>query len=153
MSDGPSEAAQASAGRATAEQARQDADHLRLLSIFHYIVAGVMALWGCFPILHVVLGAAMVLHKFPVDKAEHGPPDFMGWLFLLMGGAFMVFGWSMAVATIVAGRSLARRHRYLYCLILAGVMAATCMPFGTILGVFTIIVLMRPSVKQAFGAA
>ena len=49
--------------------------------------------------------------------------------------------------------SLARRRRYLYCLILAGVMAATCMPFGTVLGVFTIIVLMRPSVKQAFGAA
>ena len=30
-------------------------------------------------------------------------------------------------------------------------MAALSMPFGTVLGVFTIIVLMRPSVKAAFG--
>jgi hypothetical protein len=27
------------------------------------------------------------------------------------------------------------------------------MPFGTVLGVFTIIVLMRPTVKQEFGVA
>lgn len=153
MSDGPSETADAPVGRSAPEQARQDAEHLRLLSIFHYVVAGLMALWGSFPIFHVAFGAAMVLHKFPVRKGDEGPPELVGWMFLLLGGAFVLFGWSLAAATVVAGRSLARRRRYLFCLILAGVMAATCMPFGTVLGVFTIIVLIRPSVKQAFGAA
>lgn len=135
------------------DQARRDGEHLRLLTVFHYVVAALMALWGSLPIFHVALGAAMVLHKFPGSKAGNEPPDFMGWMFLVMGGAFMVFGWSLAIATAFAARSLAQRRRYLFCLIVAGIMAATCMPFGTVLGVFTIIVLMRPSVKQAFGAA
>jgi hypothetical protein len=134
-----------------ADQAQQDSEHLRLLAIFHYVVAALMALWGCFPVFHIAFGAAMVLGWFPTDKAGHEPPAFMGWMFLLMGGAFVAFGWSLATATLVAWRSLARRRRYLFCLVMAGVMAATCMPMGTVLGVFTIVVLMRPTVKQAFG--
>jgi hypothetical protein len=39
----------------------------------------------------------------------------------------------------------------MFCLAMAGIEAALCMPLGTVLGIFTIIVLMRPSVKQAFG--
>jgi hypothetical protein len=133
------------------DQVRQDDEHLRLLAIFHYVVAALMAAWGSFPIIHMVVGAAMVLHKF--DKPGNAPPDeFMGWMFLLMGGAFVVVGWGMAIATAVAGRSLTQRRRYMFCLVMAGLMAALCMPFGTVLGVFTIIVLIRPSVKQAFGA-
>jgi hypothetical protein len=52
----------------------------------------------------------------------------------------------------VAGRSLARRKRYLFCLIVAGTMCVMCNPLGTVLGVFTIVVLLRPSVKELFGA-
>jgi hypothetical protein len=135
------------------DQARQDAEHLRLLGIFHYVVAGLMALWGSFPIMHVVVGAMIVSNRFPSAKGGDPPPEVIGWVFLLMGGAFVIFGWSMAIATVFAARSLAQRRRHFFCLILAGLMAATCIPFGTVLGVFTIIVLLRPSVKQAFGAA
>jgi hypothetical protein len=135
------------------DQARQDVEHLRLLTTFHYVVAALMALWGSFPIFHIAFGAAMVLHKFPGGKPGNEPPDFFGWMFLIMGGAFMVLGWSLAIATVFAARSLAQRRRYMFCLVMAGLMASTCMPFGTVLGVFTIIVLVRPSVKQVFGAA
>jgi hypothetical protein len=38
----------------------------------------------------------------------------------------------------------------LYCLVVAGI-ECIFMPFGTVLGVFTIIVLMRPSVRNLFG--
>jgi len=133
-------------------QPRQDNEHLRLLAIFHYVVAALMAAWGSFPIIHMVIGAAMVLHKLPADKPGNAPPDeFIGWMFLLMGGAFVVVGWGMAIATAIAGRSLTQRRHYMYCMIVAGLMTALCMPFGTVLGVFTIIVLIRPSVKQTFG--
>ena len=52
---------------------------------------------------------------------------------------------------VLAGRYLARRERYTFCLVVAGV-ECMFMPFGTVLGVFTIIVLSRPSVKDLFGA-
>ena len=64
---------------------------------------------------------------------------------------WVTFGATLAVCIAVAGRYLSQRRRYLFCLVTACVMAGLSMPFGTILGVFTIIVLMRPSVTAAFG--
>jgi len=34
----------------------QDLEHLRLLSIFHYIVAAITALLSSFPLIHVTIG-------------------------------------------------------------------------------------------------
>lgn len=131
----------------------QDAEHLRLLEIFHYVVAAMMALWGSFPLIHVLLGAFIAFGKFAPAKAGHPPPALFGWFFMLVGGTLVAIGWSLAVCTFIAGRSLAKRRHHLFCLVVAGVMAATCIPFGTVLGAFTIIVLLRPSVKEAFGVA
>jgi hypothetical protein len=128
----------------------QDAEHLKLLALFHYIVAAMMALLASFPILHLTIGLAMVSGKFGTPKHGEFSPDLFGWFFVLIAGGAILTGWTLAVCTLVAGRSLAHRKRYLFCLVVAGIMAVTCMPFGTVLGVFTIIVLIRPSVKQLF---
>ena len=68
-----------------------------------------------------------------------------------MGGAVIATGWALAACILAAGRMLARRRRYLFCLAMAGI-ECILMPFGTVLGVFTIIVLMRDSVREAFAA-
>lgn len=62
---------------------------------------------------------------------------------------FITLGLVFAAFVFTAGRFLARHRRYSFCLTMAG---AECIfvPFGTVLGVFTIIVLMRESVKQLF---
>jgi hypothetical protein len=61
----------------------------------------------------------------------------------------MLLGWAGAIGMLVAGWFLGRCRHYIFCLIVAGI---TCLfhPFGTVLGVFTIIVLIRPSVKRLF---
>jgi hypothetical protein len=132
----------------------RDAEHLRLLSVFHYVVAGMQALFASFPILHFVMGAFMV---FGPGMHAHGqdrfPAALMGGFFMVFAAVWMLVGWSLAVCVVVAGKSLAQRKRYLFCLVIAGVEAVMCMPFGTVLGVFTIIVLLRPSVKAVFGAS
>ena len=56
----------------------------------------------------------------------------------------------MAACVALAGRELARHGGYTYCLIVAAI-ECLFMPFGTALGVLTLIVLMRPSVKAQFG--
>ena len=61
----------------------------------------------------------------------------------------ILVGWAVAICVIVAGRFLARRVHYTFCLVVAAI-ACLFMPFGTVLGVLTIIVLMRPSVKALF---
>ena len=50
---------------------------------------------------------------------------------------------------VLAGRNLARRRRYLFCQVVAGV-GCMFMPFGTVLGVFTLVVLSRPAVRNLF---
>jgi hypothetical protein len=131
-------------------QASQDAEHLKLLSVFHYVVAALMALVACLPVLHLLFGVAIV--SGTLDGAKSGPPpSVVGWIFVIAAAGAILSGWTLAVCTAVAGRSLANRKRYLFCFVVAGIMSVTCVPFGTVLGVFTILVLMRPSVKLAFG--
>lgn len=128
-----------------------DEEHLRLLSMFHYIVAAITGLFSLFPVIHLVMGLAIILGKFPQSQGEPAPM-FVGWLFLVLGAAFVTAGLSLAVCLAFAGKYLKLRQRHTFCTIVAAVSCAV-MPFGTILGVLTLIVLQRPSVKQMFGAS
>jgi hypothetical protein len=132
-------------------QAERDAEHLRLLTIFHYVVAAMAALWACFPIIHLVIGIAAVMGKLGSDGK--GPPELFGWFFIAMASVFMLTGWSLATCLFLAGRFLKQRRRYTFCFVVACVSACVCMPVGTGLGVCTIIVLLRPSVKELFPKA
>jgi hypothetical protein len=62
---------------------------------------------------------------------------------------FLLIAQTIAICIIAAGRCLARRTRYTFILVMA---AVECMivPFGTVLGVLTIIVLSRDKVKRLF---
>jgi hypothetical protein len=131
-----------------ADTSNEDAQHLQLLAIFHYIVGGIMGLFGCIPVVHLSIGIAMVTGHF--DGHGNGPPPEFGWLFIVFGSFMIAIAWSVAIAILVAGRKLATRSGHLYCLVVAAVECAF-FPIGTVLGVFTIIVLMRPSVKRLFG--
>ncbi len=77
------------------------------------------------------------------------PPPFLGWFFIIIPGVFILAGWTLAGLIITAGRKLRRRTSHTFCLVVAGV-ECMFMPFGTVLGVFTIVVLMRDSVKELF---
>ncbi len=127
----------------------QDAEHLRLLSIFHYVVGGMAALFACFPFIHLAIGIALVCGAFKPGPGEQPPPAFIGWFFIAFAGMFILIGWSIAVLILLAGRFLARRTRYMYCFVVAAI-ECLFMPFGTVLGVFTIIVLNRTSVRSLF---
>lgn len=124
-----------------------DENDLRLLSIFHYVVGGITALLACFPFIHLAFGIAIVCGAMP-SKQPHLDAVF-GWLFIIVPAAIILIGWSLAAAIVVAGRRLARRTHYMFCFVVA---ATECivMPFGTVLGVFTLIVLNRPAVKSLF---
>lgn len=128
----------------------EDEQHLRLLSIFHYVVGGITALISCFPFIHLFVGIALVTGKIPSNPKGQPMEQMMGWFFILMAGTFILIGWAYAISMLVAGYRLQVRRSYIYCIVMA---ALSCMnmPFGTVLGVFTIVVLQRPSVKALFG--
>ncbi|WP_442506223.1 hypothetical protein SH528x_005055 [Novipirellula sp. SH528] len=129
----------------------EDVDQLRLLSIFHYVVGGIVGLVSLFPIIHLVIGIAIVTGVLD-DQSQSGsaPPAIFGWFFILVPALVIGMGMTMACCVIVAGRKLGSHQGYMFCLVMAAV-ECMFMPFGTVLGVFTILVLMRPSVKALFG--
>jgi len=126
-----------------------DIKHLDLLSIFHYVVAGITAFFACIPFLHLFIGIAMVSGRFFKENDGSGPPAIVAWMFIVMGAVFILLGWSMAVCVFIAGRKLKKRKNRMFCIVIA---AIECMfvPFGTVLGVFTIITLSKDSVKELF---
>jgi len=124
----------------------KDEEHLKLLSIFHYVVGGIAGFFSCFPIIHLIMGIAML-----AETSRGGPSVFFGLIFVMLALTFITLGWTLAICMIISGRRLARRKCYKFCFAIACV-SCLLMPHGTVLGVFTIIVLMRPSVKELFAA-
>lgn len=127
----------------------EEIKQLELLSIFHYVVGGVLALFSCMPFMHVFMGLAMVSGSFFEGSEGTAPPPMFGWMFVIMGSAFILMGWAMAICIIIAGKKLKARRSRLYCMVIAGI---ECMftPFGTVLGVFTLIALNKESTKALF---
>jgi hypothetical protein len=82
---------------------------------------------------------------------EELPPEFLGWIFAVLGTVLFLIGLAMAICILIAGRSIALRKRYSFAFVMACI-ECLFIPFGTILGVFTIIVLLRESVKALFAA-
>ncbi|MEK6321970.1 MAG: hypothetical protein AABN33_09835 [Acidobacteriota bacterium] len=74
----------------------QDAEHLRLLSIFHYIVGAIAALCACFPVIHLAVGLTMVFapERLSSNERAPGPERLFGWFFTLFAGAIILFGWA-----------------------------------------------------------
>ncbi|MEM1180094.1 MAG: hypothetical protein AAGM22_17260 [Acidobacteriota bacterium] len=125
--------------------------YLDILAIGFYILAGLAILFGCIPIIHVVFGAAMALGM--VADPSAGAPlvgAAFGCFFIAIGGLFVASAWAYGYFMIIAGRALKSRSRYVLCTVMAGI---SCMfaPFGTIVGVFALVLLLDNSVKREFG--
>ena len=131
-----------------------DTEHLRLLAIFHYVAAGLAALFSLFPLLYTTIGAIFIFaarHGTP-KPGEALPPEFLGWIFAIVGLLLFLLGIAMAICILLAGRCLSRNKHYTFALVMACI-ECLFIPFGTILGVFTIVVLSRESVRELFSTA
>lgn len=139
-------------------QRRQDAEHLRLLAIFHFVVAGFAALGIGFLAVHYaimrsVLTNPQIIHQLH-SPPNQMPPELFNHFVQYLVWFYALFAVLLAVAALcnlLSGFFLLHRTHRVFSLIVA---ALNCLqiPFGTILGVFTILVLIRPSVRQTYEA-
>ena len=148
VSDDPLHSAQPAAVPAAPSN---DAEHLKLLAVFHFLYAALVALGGCCAGGYIVMGLLIASGEFEGSNGPPPPPE-MGWFFVVFGAFGMLLIWGMAVLVAVAGRKLLQRRGRVFCMVIAGFMCVN-FPIGTALGVFTLIVLSRPSVKLLFESA
>jgi hypothetical protein len=99
------------------------------------------------------MGLMFASGGFAASKPEERiPAVFMGALFMGLGGMFLVCLVTYAVALFLAAKYLTERRRHTFCVVVAALSCAF-QPVGTVLGVFTLVVLYRPAVKAMFGIA
>lgn len=129
----------------------EDDVHMKLLSIFHFVVAGLALLGICFLFVHFLIMSSVFSSPtlWKSSKNMTPPPkEFFAifiWFYFFVG-AFLV---SASVLNLLSGLFLRQRRHRVFSLVVAGL---NCLhiPFGTILGIFTIMVLSRNSVREVY---
>ncbi|WP_394538068.1 hypothetical protein PRJ39_19350 [Lysobacter enzymogenes] len=139
------------APNAAAAPASKDADQLDLIGILYYVLAAFAALFSLFPLLHVGMGIAMLSGGFDQPGNGPPPPPAVGWMFVAFGSVFILCGLAFAALLVFGGRRMRQRRNHTLCAVVAGV-SCMFMPFGTVLGVFALVLLMKPETKALFHA-
>lgn len=131
-----------------ADQRLQDDEHLKILSVLFWVFGGLNLLCGSFPFLHVFLGIMMVTGRIPTGPGQPPPPE-LGWLFIGVGLTIILIAWTIGLLLVMTGFNIRKRKARTFCQVMA-CLACLSFPIGTALGVFALIVLSRPSVRQQF---
>ena len=119
-----------------------DLSHLRTLAICHYIWGAIVIVLSCMGLIHVTIGFAMAF-------SAKGSEAAMGVVFMIIGALIIAVGSTIGILNIVSGRGLVQ-HRYrVLSFVMAGINCSS-FPLGTLLGVFTFVVLCRDSVRQMY---
>jgi hypothetical protein len=117
-----------------------DSEQLRLLGILGYVYAGLECLLGIFAAIYMGIGFTIVMNNEP-----------MGWMFVFFGALISLWVIVSAVLSFLAARWVSVGKNWLFYMIVSGLHCAS-FPLGTGLGVFSIVVLCRPSVKAWFAS-
>lgn len=126
----------------------RDADHLRLLALFHALF-GLLALLGLGLVyLHYHFMSAFFSPAL-LQQQKNPPPaaffDMFIWLYVFFAAMCVV----MCALNLLAAYGLYQRRWRTFCMVVAGLDCAQ-VPLGTVLGVFTLVTLSRDSVREQF---
>ena len=131
----------------------KDVEHLKLLGIFHYIWGG-LSLVGALFIGAYFLVIGFVLMNNPSGSAsseDSGSASVAGGIFIAVGVVLFLIYVIYGVLTLMAGGKY-RKHQggYWFCFTLAIVTLILGGIPGIVLGIFSLVVLGRESVKALF---
>lgn len=132
------------------DQRNIDIDHLNLLSIFHFVGAGLAALGTLF-IMAELAFMQFIFSNQALWQNQKGPPP-PEIFFVMMKVVYGLMGlWFVAslILNLLSGLFLRQRRHRTFSLVV-GCINCGHVPLGTVLGVFTIIVLARDSVKGLY---
>jgi hypothetical protein len=131
---------------------RQDAEHLNILSILHYVMAGLTALGGFVPLIYIAFGVIMVggaAATGNMKEEERTGLAIAGVVITVIGLGVCALIWLYAFCLFLTGKYLAQGRNRTFCFVTSAIQCLNA-PLGTALGIFTIIVLSRDSVKARF---
>jgi hypothetical protein len=129
----------------------QDQEHLRLLKIGYYVLSALGAGFTALILVYISVFGVIFTNVIPAQSNNNAPdPKIMGLIFLVIAGVVLLAGAGGAFLTFYAAKSIGERKRWTFVVVVA---ALCCFqfPVGTAIGVCSIMVMTRPSVKALFG--
>jgi hypothetical protein len=132
-----------------------DEEHLKLLSIGYYISAALNAAFSLFGLLHMAFGMLMFMairSSSTISQAGEPPPQFVGLIFVGIGLAMFVLMITAFILKLMVASRIRKRKARMFCMAVAGI-GCIEVPYGTLLGILTFMVLERNSVQKLFESA
>lgn len=131
------------------QQTNQDVEHLKILSIFFYVLAGLTLFPVFFGLIYMLMGVLFGVVLFSAQRPGEPPAALFGGIFVIIGGVILTIFLTLGILIFKTGRNLSKKTSYTFCFVIA-CLICLWIPFGTVLGVFTIITLNRDSVRALF---
>ena len=132
-----------------------DEEHLKLLSLGYIVSGGFAAFLSMFGLIYGLMGvmAGTLLSHLPETPAKGGqqPPAFIAWIFACVGLAMFVGLIAIAAAKFRVAWCIRRRRAQTFCMVIAAI-GCLEIPYGTLLGIFSFLVLGRNSVAHLFAS-
>lgn len=86
----------------------------------------------------------------PAGQVQPFPSKLFGAMFTVIASVIILAGLTLSTCIITAGRRLSAHRSHMFCMVMAGI-ECLFMPFGTVLGIFTILTLIKPEARELFG--
>jgi hypothetical protein len=115
-------------------------DGLKLIAIYHFVMAGLWLLGALAPLLMLIVPLAM----------QYMPPEATVMLFVMVGLLFVLLG-GLAVLYLFTGLGLLKYREWArWVAIVLAILGALGFPVGTVIGVLILWFLLRDDVQAAF---
>jgi magnesium-transporting ATPase (P-type) len=125
---------------------------------------GIFTCISALPFISPFFGGWEILHGEPGQPAsdralnslewvrwlppDYDPPLRAAWVIMLTA-AFITMSVAHGLLLVYIGRCLARRRRFFLC-VLFSILNVTHIPLGTVLSIYTLVVILRPEMKALF---
>jgi hypothetical protein len=132
--------------RFTPADLARDRHHLRTLSTWYFVAAIPLGVAGLVSVWYVLILTAILIMEAGTERGKS-----LEEMCVAIGvmAVISLLIWALFGGVVTAARALRAHKRYLFCVVMATLIAAVP-PLGTLLGVFTNVVLVRDSVKELF---
>jgi hypothetical protein len=135
----------------TTREEKVNNDHLNLLSVFYFVIGG-LSLLGAFILLIYIIVIRVIFSNHQIQSSIQSEAPVVETVFGVISIVLIIlffFVLTVGILQILAGFRIRQKRNRTFVLVM-GVLALPSFPFGTALGVFTIIVLSRPVVHEMF---
>ena len=123
-------------------------DLLTVVSVFHYALGGLQLFMSLIGIFYIVMGFLMGTGALESGKSAP-PPEAMGWVFGGIGVLITAFCLVLGFISIKAASNIRKRRNRMFCITVDAILCLL-VPFGTIVGIFGLIILTRSETIEEF---